>query len=259
MSLGLHEANRIIQGLWIGEELSVMEQLSIASFLAHGHEYHLYAYESVRHVPIGVTVMDAEAILPRSRAFQYTGQATWAGFANFFRYKLLLDRGGWWADTDLICLRPFDFETEYVFSSQFSLGRQMVNIGAIKAPAGADVLRYAWDVCQTKDPAKLYWGETGPELMEASVEHHSLQQFVQPWQTFCPIGFREWRDVLNPDTNLAEGAHAIHLWHEMWRSAGQDKNTHYHPGCLYERLRRQYLGAHDRIAGSKIADLLKSL
>ena len=36
-----------IQSLWIGGELSPMEQLSIASFLAHGHEYHLYSYGEV--------------------------------------------------------------------------------------------------------------------------------------------------------------------------------------------------------------------
>ena len=33
-------ANKIIQGLWIGAELSVMEQLSISSFLLNGHDYH---------------------------------------------------------------------------------------------------------------------------------------------------------------------------------------------------------------------------
>ena len=237
-----------------------MEQLSIASFLANRHEYHLYTYEPVRNVPTGAVLMDAEAILPRAGAFQYTGHATWAGFANSFRYKLLLDRGGWWADTDLICLKPFDFPSEFVFSSQFSVGRQMVNIGAIKAPAGSEIMKYCWDVCQSKDPTKLYWGETGPELMEAAVDRYSLQESVQHWRTFCPIGFREWRDVLDPRADgLDDTSYAVHLWHEMWRAAGQDKNTHYHPGCLYERLRRQYLGAHDRIPLSKIADVLKSL
>ena len=43
--------NKVIQGLWIGPELSVMEQLSIASFLENGHEYHLYVYDAVKNVP----------------------------------------------------------------------------------------------------------------------------------------------------------------------------------------------------------------
>jgi hypothetical protein len=236
------ESNRIIQGLWIGEELSAMEQLSLASFLAHGHEYHLYTYERVRSVPAGVVMREAEEILPQSRAFMYSQHRTWSGFANFFRYKLLLERGGWWADTDLVCLRPFDFGDDFVFSSEFSVGRQMVNIGAIKTPAGAEIMSYMWDVCQTKDPAKLVWGETGPALMEQAVEKFALQRHVQSWKTFCPIGFRDWTKLLDPDPpSLGDETFAVHLWHEMWRAGNQDKNAHYHPDCLYERLRRQYL------------------
>jgi len=101
--------NKIIQGLWIGPELSVMEQLSISSFLLNQHEYHLYVYDEPKNVPLGAVVRDANEILPASRIFQYKHFPTYAGFANFFRYKLLLERGGWWADTDTICLKPFDF------------------------------------------------------------------------------------------------------------------------------------------------------
>lgn len=219
-----------------------MERLSLASFLAHQHEYHLYTYEPVRNVPAGVVIRDAEEILPRSRAFMYSQHATWSGFANFFRYKLLLERGGWWADTDLVCLRPFDFDDDYVFSSEFSVGRQMVNIGAIKSPVGAGIMSYMWNVCQTKDPAKLVWGETGPALMEQAVEKFAMQTHVQSWKTFCPIGFRDWTKLLDPDPPaLSEETRAVHLWHEMWRAGRQDKNVHYHPDSLYEQLRRQYL------------------
>lgn len=254
------QSRDVIQSLWIGAELSVMEQLSIASFIAHGHPYHLYVYEKVVNVPPAVELRDAGEILPKSSAFQYTGIPSWAGFANFFRYKLLLERGGWWADTDLISLEPFTFEADYVFSSQFSLGRQMVNIGAIKCPAGSELMQYNWDVCQSKDPAKLYWGETGPELMEESVTRHGLDQFVQPYTVFCPIGFREWRDVLAADApELPSETRAVHLWHEMWRAAGQDKNIHYHPASLYERWRRQYLGDRDVITVDRLAAMLKSI
>jgi hypothetical protein len=220
-----------------------MEQLSLASFIANGHEYHLYAYGPVSGVPRKAVIKDAEAILPRSRAFQYSKHATWSGFANFFRYKLLLEQGGWWADTDLVCLRPFEFDDEYVFSSEFSVGRQMVNIGAIKTPAQSGIMSFMWGVCQTKDPAKLVWGETGPALMEQAVDRFSLQHFVKSWKTFCPVGFRDWTRFLDPDPPDVSGSAAVHLWHEMWRASGQDKNAHYHPDSLYEQLRSRYLGS----------------
>src|SRR5690348_5090275 len=99
----------VIQGLWVGDRLSTMERLSIASFLALGHEYHLYVYRPVANVPAGTCVKDAREILPESMIFQYRKRPSYAGFANFFRYKLLLDRGGWWVDTDAVCLRALDF------------------------------------------------------------------------------------------------------------------------------------------------------
>ena len=114
----MHKTLDVIQGLWIGDHLSTMEQLSIASFLDHGHEYHLYVYQPVSNVPTGTSVKDAYEILPESMIFQYRKHPSYAGFANFFRYKLLLDVGGWWVDTDTVCLRPFDFASDYVFSSE---------------------------------------------------------------------------------------------------------------------------------------------
>ncbi|HSS22497.1 MAG TPA: glycosyltransferase [Pyrinomonadaceae bacterium] len=233
--------NRMVQGLWVGSELSQLEQLSIASFLANGHEYHLFTYEDVRHVPAGTTLRDANEILPSVSVFQYTGKPSYAGFANFFRYKLLLERGGWWVDTDTVCLRAFDFPEEYVFSSEIVKGFQVVNCGAIKTPPGSQVMAFAWQTCQAKDPAKLIWGETGPRLMGEAVNRSSLNRYVKPYYTFCPFAHYEWRKMLepNPPTVRAE-TYAIHLWNEKWREVGQDKNGEYPPGCLYERLKKRY-------------------
>lgn len=238
------DPNKAIQGLWIGPELSVMEQLSISSFLRNGHEYDLYVYEDVKNIPAGTTVKDANAILPASRIFQYKRSPSYAGFANFFRYKLLLEQGGWWADTDTVCLKPFDFHEEYVFSCEINeRGREVVNIGVAKVPAGSGIMAYAWNVCQRKNPARLVWGETGPKLMARAVRKFSLSRYRKAHYVFCPVDYMEWRSVLEPTVTkpLDEGTFAIHLWNEMWRAAGQAKNEQYHPDCLYEELKRSYL------------------
>jgi hypothetical protein len=108
----------IIQSLWIGNKLSVMEQLSISSFLQNGHSFHLYIYDDVEGIPNGTTIKDANKILPSSKIFKYKNHDSYAGFANLFRYKLLLERGSYWVDTDIICLKPFQDKTEYVFAGQ---------------------------------------------------------------------------------------------------------------------------------------------
>lgn len=193
--------------------------------------------------------MDANEILPAARIFQYSRSPSYAGFANYFRYKLLLERGGWWADTDTVCLRPFDFQEPYVVSSQISSSRlrrwgfEVINSGVIKAPAGSGVMAYAWGVGQTKDPARLVWGETGPKLMARAVRKFSLGKYKQPHCVFCPVGYPDWRQVLEAggEIILDDQTYAIHLWNEMWQAAGQDKNAQYHQACLYEQLKSSYL------------------
>ena len=82
---------QIIQGLWIGSELSMMEQLSIASFLKNGHDYHLYVYGDVKGIPQGTVIQDGNEILPASLIFQYKEHKTYSAFSDFFLYNLLLD------------------------------------------------------------------------------------------------------------------------------------------------------------------------
>ncbi|HEX5732700.1 MAG TPA: glycosyltransferase [Blastocatellia bacterium] len=241
--------NRVIQGLWIGPELSLMERLSIASFLSNGHEYHLYVYDDLRNLPEGATLKDGNEILPASMIFRYEKHKSFSAFSNFFRYKLLFEKGGWWADADMVCLKPFDFGHEYVFSSEMARGREFTNCGIIKAPQGSAAMEYAWEICRAKLPEKLVWGEVGPRLMAESIKRLSLERFVERPHVFCPFGYDEWDEVLNPNKvwNL-DDACAVHLWNEMWRRNERDKNQSYDPNCLYELLKRKYMLA--RYAGS---------
>jgi hypothetical protein len=235
--------NKVVQGLWIGIELSVMEQLSISSFLSNGHVYHLYVYDRPRNIPAGTVVKDANEILPASRIFQYKHRGSYSGFSNFFRYKLLLERGGWWSDTDNICLKPFDFPEDYVFATEVCNGLEVVTSGIIKAPVGSKAMGHAWKVCRSKNPDQLIWGETGPKLAGETVKKYSLERYVKPPDIFCPLNYKQWHKVLEPRPkgSLIANSHAIHLWNEMWRGAGQDKNARYPKSCLYESFKRRYL------------------
>jgi mannosyltransferase OCH1-like enzyme len=237
----LDDSNRTIQGLWIGSELSTMERLSITSFLRNGHEYHLYVYDDLPHVPAGTIVKDANEILPASRIFKYTHRPSYAGFSNHFRFQLLFQRGGWWADTDVVCLRPFDFSDEYVFASELSGERILANNGIMKAPARSEVMDYAASVCEMKDPQKLVWGETGPYLLTEIVGKYNLGQFQQPCSLFSPVAHADWHRLLEPYVvAIPADAYAIHLWNSYWQFEPQDKNADYHPDCIYEQLKRKY-------------------
>jgi mannosyltransferase OCH1-like enzyme len=226
--------NEIIQSLWIGDKLSPMEQKSIASFLQHGHEYHLYTYNDVAGVPAGVTVKDANALMPLTPF----GGCHFAVIADFFRYKLLSEKGGWWTDTDAICIRHFDFEYEYVFSSEnLNTGGKHINNGTIKVPAHSRVMQYCWMACNAMNKSGIKWGGTGPALIQDAVLEFELESFVQQPEVFCPINPWDAKKFMEACTDLeiSSEAYAIHLWNESWTTQGLDKWKP-EPGSFYDNL-----------------------
>lgn len=233
----------VIQGLWIGEALSIMERLSIVSFLSHGHEFHLYTYGEVAGVPPGTVLRDAGEILPASRIFFHPRERTCSGFSNHFRYRLLLERGGWWVDVDMVCLEAFDFPAGHVFSSELAPDGPVPTSGLLKVPAGSAIVAEACEICESKDPGALSWGETGPRLIGELLPRHALDGCLQPPEVFCPIPYNRWRDLLNPGIRWqwSGKTRAVHLWRQMWRRAGVDTDGDHPPGCLYEELKARYL------------------
>ena len=198
----------IVQGLWIGEALSTMEQLSIASVLCHGHEFHLYTYGEVAGVPPGTVVRDAEAVLPASRIFFYPHEKFYGASPTSSATSCCWRDGGWWADVDMVCLEPFDFPAEYVFASEPAPGGAVPTNGLLRVPAGSAVMAEACEICERKDPGTLSWGETGPKLLGELLERHGLAGCVQPPEVFCPDPYDRWRrDARSRDPLAASARH----------------------------------------------------
>ena len=114
------DINKPVQSLWIGGQLSKVEQLCIQSFIDHGHELHLYAYEPINNAPAGTYMHNAREIIEEDAVFTYKngwGKGSVSGFADWFRLLMIRKNGGWWVDMDIICLKKFDFEADTIFCS----------------------------------------------------------------------------------------------------------------------------------------------
>jgi hypothetical protein len=234
-----------------------MEQLALASFLQNGHAFHLYTYDEVAGVPKGVILKDAAEIIPASRIFKYKDHDSYAGFANLFRYKLLLEKGGYWVDADMVCLKPFPLRPDYVFASELvqklahAMWKRPYQIASclIRTPIGSEIMNYCYSEAAKSDPTKLRWGETGPHLMTTAVQKFGMQPYVTPSYAFCPVNPWQWTQLIS---SLARGnsgmrtiakysPYAVHLWHERWRRQKIDKNATFSPNSIYEQLKRRYL------------------
>jgi Alpha 1,4-glycosyltransferase conserved region len=233
-----------IQSLWIGRRLSVMEQLSIASFLTNGHEYHLYVYEEIENAPKGTVLKVADAILSESMIFQYRSHPSYAGFSNFFRYNLLLNKSGWWAGTEVVCFKPFAFEEPYVLASERVRGREVPTTAVVKTPPGSEIMAFNWGARRScPDPSEVVWGEHGPQLMERAIAKFCIRALIKDVRVFCPLAYDEWEEVLSSEgvRPLEENTYSIHLWNEMWRRGGRNKDDSYATNSLHERLKATFL------------------
>ena len=255
----------IIQSLWIGEALSSIEILCINSFLKNGHPFHLYTYSTIKGVPEGTTILDANTIIPKSKIFRYANGSV-SAFSNYFRYKLLHDKGNWWVDTDVICLKPFDFKEEYVFGIQADPIN--INTAVMKFPKGDKHMKVLMDQAaypnrlRRKDTIKMLsrkifnyiyhrnkiaafkWGETGPKLFSKHIQTYNLHSFLQNKNVFYPVHWQEWNVFFEENRNIENVIKnetvAVHLWNEMYRNH-IDKNEKFKTGSILKHLEHKYV------------------
>ena len=258
----------VVQSLWIGDRLSTLERLSVCSFLANGHEYHLYVYDDVKNVPSEVSIKDANEILPHSDVFKVNGSL--ALFADWFRWELLLKSGGIWVDMDLVCLRPLDFADTRLFGWQDS---ELVAIGVLGFEAGDELCRLMAYSCENPNVAMPYdgpkewrrkfkgrllrnpyrfikWSDLGgPSGFTRALQAQGATSLAKPYTWFYPIPVSHWTaffsEGIYPDqkigTELFANSYTIHVWNEYFRRHKVDKDAVFPASSLYEQLKSVYL------------------
>ena len=162
------KSNKIIQSFWHGHSLSQIEILCIRSFLLNFHEFHLYTYNNdLKNVPPGCVIKDANEIIPESLIFLDSRKSI-CSFSDYFRVKMLFEKGGWWVDMDIICLKTFDIKEKYSFSTEYYGNLVHPNIGCIKCPKNSKFLSDYIGVIEDylKLEKEVIWGQFGPSLIK---------------------------------------------------------------------------------------------
>ena len=227
-------------------------RLSINSFIKNGNEFHLYTYDNIPNIPKGTIIKDGNEILPSSDIFVYnddlskslSGGGSVSAFSDIFRYKLLHDKGNYWTDLDMICLKYFDFQENYIFSSENNIetNDKLINAGIIKCPSNCDFIRYCYDKALYTDKSSVVWGQIGPKLVRESVMKYELEDYVKSPTYFCPIPYDQTTRIVNDFSfDIPVNTYCIHLWNECWRRNNLDKNTQHNKHSLYEILKSLYL------------------
>jgi hypothetical protein len=255
-----------IHMLWIGGTLSVLERLSMKSFLANGHPVILHAYGDVIGVPKDVQVEDARLVLPEACVFANSGcgigAAGYAGFSDWFRYELLKREAGWWCDTDMVCLSHLSLQQDCVIATSREGQWGTPALGcALRLAPDDPLLDFCLDFCRSNNIPKLV-GESyiavGPGLIQRGIRELGREHYQVGPDIFCPISWRHTRFVVSPPfsrhlynlkrrirggelvQNIKSETKAIHLWQSTWKLSNLDTDGIYPGASIYERLKAKY-------------------
>ncbi|WP_109829615.1 glycosyltransferase [Reichenbachiella versicolor] len=246
----------IIQSLWIEGELSPIEQLSLKSFLRNHHEVHLYHYGEVFGVPKGVMLKDARTVIAESRIFKARG--SYAAFSDLFRMVMLQQYGGYWVDTDVICLKHFDFAEDsevYAWEDDELIGSAVLKLNPNNYALAEIIKRFdkpwlfrdlnfktvpnSWKNSDSKvalfkqficeyDRRQIYyentkWGGVGePITLTELMKKYNLATKALDFNRFFPIHYTEWFSIFYDGNLLGKldlsPTYAVHLWNNCFKN-----------------------------------------
>ncbi|WP_298921298.1 class I SAM-dependent methyltransferase [uncultured Roseobacter sp.] len=256
--------------LWVGKELSWLEQLCLKSFLDHDHDVVLFTYDDVEGVPDGTRIADANEILPADRILRHKKTGSPAYHADVFRLHMMQKTDFIWADTDAFCCQPWVVEGNH-FHGWISDDKPIVNNGVLRLPKSsqtlAAMLRFTddefpippWyspekqaDLQDRKNKGQgvhvslLPWGVWGPDALTWFLRETGEVKHSQPGHVIYPVPFKQAGTVLIPNrlnkarSFLKADTLSIHFWGRRFRNVAAKYGGVPTPGCLVHELLQKH-------------------
>jgi hypothetical protein len=232
------------QSFWWGEPLSPYQWLCLKSFADFGHGFDLYTFDPQMIVPSGVRVCDASEIAPRNEVFvceDGLGKGAPAVFSNGFRYKLLVEKGGWWVDTDVVCLSDNIPDCVQFVARQDD---DLVNCAVMHfAPQHPVMIRCLELAAEMGRSARRL--DSGPRLLTRMLKEHGQMDRVLAASVCYPVHYYDALDVLRPSKlgRIAArlgGSLFLHLWNSMLTHSGIRKTYLPPKGSMLRHLVEQH-------------------
>ena len=257
-----------IAALWIGGDLSFLEQLCLKSFLDAGHHVKLYTYHGIGNAPEGCEMADANEVLPQDNFLRHARTNSPALHSDLFRYHLLAanDRTIW-ADTDAYCRKPFETATGHFYGWE---SEKHVNGGVLGFPRDSEALgqlleftrdEFAippWfsDAQKAELEAKkeagepvhageMPWGVWGPHAITHFIHATGEEKYALPQVALYPIPYRDRKVMLYPAFDISQyvtgKTYSIHFYGRRMRARiNEVQNGVPKPRSLIGRLLRKH-------------------
>jgi hypothetical protein len=240
-----------IASLWIGGQLTWLEQLCLKSFADAGHHTTLYSYEPIPNIPEGVHAGDAEEIFPSDPMYRHARTGSPAIHADLWRLNLLKKTDKIWVDADMYCYRPFNFTRKTVFGWEKDglvcnavLGlpktskalKMMLEffedeyaIGPWLKPWQQKELQAEKDAGRPVHMTEQNWGFTGPAAVTYFLQQSGEIKFAEPVEAFYPISFKQRNHMImskfDIEERLTEDTKGVHFWARRMKPRLEEKEN----------------------------------
>ncbi len=240
---------------WAYGSLSRLEILSINSFIYHGFKVILWSYDKIPNTPHGCELRDAREILSEDLVF-LNQKGSYAGFSDLFRYAVLNQKGGLYADTDVVCLKNANELPHHPFlvTEESGTRKKIINqlrklVGFAKPnringnvifnpnPKKGNLIDLAFQYSLNFPKTEVKWSEIGPSLLSAIIKIYPTHGFKIMSPEFAnPISQHDCPKLLLSNKKLPKEAYFLHCYNEKWRRSNVDKNMPYPIGSILDKL-----------------------
>lgn len=240
-----------IASLWIGPELSWLEQLCLKSFADAGHHTTLYSYAPISNLPDGVHAGDAADIYGSGRILRHERTGSPAIHADIWRLHLLKKTNKIWVDADMYCYRPFAFERQSVFgwekpglicNAVLGLPKTSPALKALLAffedeyaiapwlkPWQQRALSEAKEAGRPVHMTAQDWGFTGPASVTWYLEETKESKYAEPEAVFYPVSFKDRNKMIQKRYDIAaqisDQTKGIHFWARRMKPRLEEKEN----------------------------------
>jgi hypothetical protein len=241
----------VVQGFWSGSRLNALQRACLGSFVHHGHRFVLFSYESIEAVD-GVVIADAAHIVPRSKLFFFdnprSGRPDIGPFSDYFRYRLLHQRGGWYCDVDTLCLSRKLPEGARIWARQCpGVDPDSVANGQMFMEAGDPLAGLLVERCEALIPHFTVREALGPMLLSSTLKECGLPlDFGASAAEFYPIQWIEVFKLWLPEhrdevANRVESAIFVPLYQSFPTYVGLDPRFGPPAGSYLDDVVRRFL------------------
>ncbi|MEM6657199.1 MAG: hypothetical protein AAF625_03865 [Pseudomonadota bacterium] len=252
-----------IAGFWFGSDLSWLERLCIQSFLDNGHPFVLYVADRINGVPHGVETRPAADIFwPPPFDLRAADRQRVAVFSDLFRLRVFQKTGFIWADLDAYCVRPFQFDSDFVFGAS-AQGTYLT--GVLRLPDTSPTLAHMLDFVTSANPTQpwrgsrlrrdnqrriasgdhwgiedLPWGCSGPKALDFFLRQTGEDTHALPACTLYPLDSKNIWKLHDPYVQTSdierETVRSVHIFGHQKKRIATEMSGVPIPGSYLERL-----------------------